>query len=142
LFYLIRFYLVLTYLTTSYYIRSLESRFLDLTTEEGKIKYRQARSDTLDRIDVRTSYDPWELLDVLTVANGTSKKVPFGDEIKDPFLSRPDPPPYDLIIIDSLHNLLTPYYGISGSELRSDSRTVSGTGNSPGILGKNFELLL
>jgi hypothetical protein len=116
----------------------LESRFLDLTTEEGKIKYRQARSDTLDRIDVRTSYDPWELLDVLTVAKGTIKKVPFGDEIKVPFLSRPDPPPYDLIIIDSLHNLFTPYYGLNGSELRSDSRTVSGTGNSTGLLGEKI----
>jgi hypothetical protein len=85
---------------------------------------------------VRTSYDPWELLDVLTIAKGTNKKVPFGDEIKVPFLTRPDPPPYDLIIIDSIHTLFSPYYGLNGSELRPDTRSVSTTGNSTGLLGE------
>ena len=37
------------------------------------------------------------------------------------YLRKSSVPFYDLIIIDSLHNILNPYFGINGSDLKSNT---------------------
>ena len=92
---------------------------------------KQERGETLGRISVRTAYDPWELLDVLTQANeSTSSRLDFVQRAPPPYLSRPRCPLYDLIIIDCLHTVLAPYYNIAVP----DAKTVNLTG-SVGLLG-------
>lgn len=94
---------------------------------------QQARTDTLKRITVRTAYDPWELLDVLTLALEPDKinklSDPFGDSKLPPYSKKPGVPNYDLVIVDGLHFLFLPYYGIHPF----DSRSVSVIGGTSGV---------
>lgn len=94
---------------------------------------QQARTDTLDRITVRTSYDPWELLDVITIATESdSANNCFGpneDGKSLAYLNKPGVPRYDLVIVDGLHFLFSPYFGIHPF----DSRSISVIGGSSGV---------
>lgn len=122
-------------------------------SDNGIRALQQARTDTLNRITVRTAYDPWELLDVLTLALEPDKtnqiSNPFEDTKLPPYLKKPGVPKYDFVIVDGLHFLFLPYYGIHPFDSRSASviggasgvgtgvGTGTGTGvRSVGVLGK------
>lgn len=115
-----------------FYINNSSS--INSDTSESDIRaLQQARTDTLNRITVQISYDPWELLDVLTIASkpySTDHSFgPFRDGKTPPYLNKPGVPIYDLILIDGLHILFSPYFGIHPF----DSRSVSVIGGSSGV---------
>lgn len=66
-------------------------------------------------------FDPWELLDILTIAKDSNEIPSNGNEVQPSYLRKSSVPYYDLIIIDSLHNILNPYFGINGSDSKSNT---------------------
>ena len=91
---------------------------------------KQERGETLGRIAVRTAYDPWELLDVLTQAKGTNPSQRDCIQPAPSYILKTRTPQYDLIIIDCLYPVLSPYINITVPDLKSVS--MSGT---VGLLG-------
>lgn len=90
---------------------------------------KEDRLELLSRIDTCASYDPWDLLDILTVARDACERKSNGQGARPSYLKNSSVPYYDLIIIDSLHNILNPYFGINGSE----SKSMAGAGSAASI---------
>ena len=67
------------------------------------------------------SYDPWDLLNILTIAKDLNEGPSNGNEVQPSYLRKSSIPYYDLIIIDSLHNIFNPYFGLSGSEPKTNT---------------------
>ena len=82
---------------------------------------KEERLEILQRIDVCASFDPWDLLDILTRAKDLNERPSNGNEMQPSYLRKSSVPFYDLIIIDSLHNILNPYFGLNGSDLKSNT---------------------
>ena len=91
---------------------------------------KQERGETLSRIALRTAYNPWELLDVLTRAKGTGPSQCDCIQPAPSYILKTRTPQYDLIIIDCLYPVLSPYINITVPDLRTVS--MSGT---VGLLG-------
>ena len=98
---------------------------------------KQERGETLGRIAVRTAYDPWELLNVLTQAMGTTPSQLDCIQPAPPYILKTRTPLYDLIIVDCLYPVLSPYINITVPDLKS----VSTTG-TVGLLGTDFASVL